>query len=153
MADFIDRRILATFAALVVLPIALGTAVYVGWRSPSLLVFDWMAFFGIPETAFRPVANLPLPLLYSFPDGCWVFAGTSWMLLIWRRVHPWVFVFVVLGVGGEVGQCVGIVPGTFDWNDIACYVGGFLLSCMGCGYAKTLCVDNRSVGHGRACSG
>jgi len=149
----VNLRILSSFAALVVLPVALGTTVYVGWRSTSLLVFDWMAFFGIPNNVFRPAANLPQTLLYSFPDGCWVFAGTSWMLLIWRRIHPWVSVFAVLAIGGEVGQRFGLVPGTFEWNDIAFYVGGFISACIGYKYEKALFVDNRAIGHDRACSG
>ena len=146
-------RMLLTFASLVVLPIVLGTVVYVGWRPTNLLVFDWMAIFGIPEKVFRPTLSLPETLLYSFPDGCWVFAGTSWMLMIWRRIHPWIFVFVLLGVGSEFGPRIGLVPGTFEWNDIAFYIGGFTLSCIGYKYEKTLFFDNRSIGNGRACCG
>lgn len=146
-------RILSTFAALVVLPIALGSAVYIGWRSTTLFVFDWMSLFGIPDEVFRPAVNLPRTVLYSFPDACWVFAGTCWMLLIWRRIHPWVFVFAVLGIGGEVGQGIGLVPGTFEWNDIEFYVGGFIFACIGYKYAKTLFIGNCSIDHDRACSG
>tara|TARA_R110002096_G_scaffold13704_1_gene48174 strand:+ start:606 stop:1091 length:486 start_codon:yes stop_codon:yes gene_type:complete len=137
----------------IVVPIASGAIVYVGWRSTDLLVFDWLAWLGIPEDVFRPDIQLPRWLLYSFPDGCWVFAGTSWMLLIWRRLHAWVYIFAVLGIGGEIGQGLGYVPGTFDWNDISFYVGGFLLSYLGYEYAKTRFIDGRFTGHGGACCG
>ena len=33
-----------------------------------------------------------------------------------------------LGVGSEFGQLVNIVPGTFDWYDVAAYVGGYVLA-------------------------
>jgi len=148
-----NLRGISTFGLLVVLPVAVGALIYVGWRSPTLLVFDWMTFCGIPLNAFRPSATLPHPILYSLPDGCWVLAGTSWMLLIWRRLHPWVFVFAVLGIGGEFGQAVHLVSGTFDWNDVAFCAGGCVLSLLGCTYVETLSIDNRPVDHGRACCG
>ena len=75
------------------------------------------------------------------------------MLLIWGRIHAWVFVFAVLGVSGEIGQWTGLVPGTFDWNDIVFHVVGFILACKGHEYAKARSIDNRTVGYGRACSG
>jgi len=144
---------ISMFGAFVILPIALGTVIYVGWRTTSLLVFDWMAICGIPADVFRPAANLPQPLLYSLPDGCWVFAGTSWMLIIWRRLHAWVFIFAALAIGGEFGQAVQIVPGTFEWNDITFYTGGFILALIGHKYAQTLFIYNRPIGHGRTCCG
>jgi len=141
----------AMFAIFVLLPIAIGTAIYVGWRSPSLVVFDWMAYCGIPADSFRPSVSLPQSILYSLPDACWVFAGTSWMLLIWRGLHPWAFVFIVLGVGGEFGQAILVVPGTFDWNDMFFYVGSFTLATIGYTYAKALFINDGSFDYGRTC--
>jgi len=141
------------FSAFVLLPIAIGIAIYVGWRTTSLLIFNWMAFLGIPHDVFRPAVNLPPTILYSLPDGCWVLAGTSWMLLIWQRFHPWIFVFAALAIGGEFGQAVHLVPGTFEWTDIAFYLGGFVLASVGYKHAQTLFINRRTVGHGRPCCG
>ena len=149
-SDF--AKAFAVFAVFVLLPISAGTLVYVGWRPTSLLVFDWMEVMGIPRDVFRPAVNPPGPILYSFGDGAWVFAGTSWMLLIWQRLHPWVFVFFVLGLGGEVGQALGLVPGTFDWGDVASYIAAFVLACMGVRYAQTFVFDNRVADNGCSCS-
>ena len=146
-------RTVLMFAAFVLLPIAIGTAVYVGWRTTSLLVFDWMSFLGIPHDVFRPTISLPAPILYSLPDGCWVFAGTSWMLLIWRGFHPWAFVIAALAIGGEFGQAVQLVPGTFEWTDIAFYLGGFVVAFIGFKHAQTLFINGRIVGYGRPCCG
>jgi hypothetical protein len=143
------RQNISMFGAFVILPIAFGTAIYVGWRTTSLLVFDWMAICGIPVDVFRPHTNIPQVLLYSLPDGCWVFAGTSWMLIIWRRLHAWVFIFAGLAIGGEFGQAFQIVPGTFEWNDITFYTGGFILALIGHEYAQTLFVYHRLASHGR----
>jgi hypothetical protein len=146
-------RNMLIFGAFVLLPLAVGAAIYVGWRTTSLLVFDWMAICGISRDVFRPTVGLPETLLYSLPDGCWVFAGTSWMLIIWRRLHLWVFVFLTLAIGGEFGQALRLVPGTFEWNDIGFYLGGFLLALIGHAHAQTLLIDNRALAHGRTCCG
>ena len=142
------HRYSLVFIAIVAMPIAVGTAVYVGWRTPSLLVFHWMALLGIPHDAFRPDVDLPAPILYSLPDGCWVFSGTAWMLLIWQRSHPWVFVIVALALGGEFGQAVHLVPGTFEWTDVTFYIVGFVLAIVVHKHAKTFLLNRRSPRYG-----
>ena len=112
----------------VVLPIFVGTCIYIGWHSPSLLVFRWIEFSGLEPFIIRPSVELPNWMLYSLPDGCWVYAATSLMLLVWNRFVPWVWLSVVLAVASEVGQATGYVTGTFDWRDIYFYVGSFLIA-------------------------
>ncbi len=58
------------------------------------------------------------------------------MLIIWRRLHAWVLIFVVIASGSEFSQAVRVVPGTFDWNDITFYLLGFVLPLIGFKYAK-----------------
>jgi len=135
------------FATFVVVPLTLGVVVYIGWRSTTLLVFGWMEIVGIPVDIWRSTVTLPPLILYSFPDGCWVFAGTSWMFLIWKRLNSWVAVFVLLGTGSEVGQGVGIIPGTFEWNDLTSYIAGFTISCIGHHYAKMYTLNDRLANH------
>jgi len=48
--------------------------------------------------------------------------------MIWGRMTAWVFTGVVLAVGAELGQLIGIVPGTYDHLDMAFYVGAFILA-------------------------
>src|SRR5687768_6416071 len=76
----------------------------------------------------RPAVPLPHWLLYSLPDGCWVYAYTSWMMLIWGRPVLWVWSGVILAVGAELGQLLGPVPETYDNLDMAFYVGAFILA-------------------------
>jgi len=149
-ARVLNRRMALAFTALVVVPLAVGTAVYVGWRSTTILVFDGMALVGIPADVFRPSVELPRTILYSLPDGCWVFAGTAWMLLIWRRIHPWVFAIAVIALAGEFAQALGWVRGTFEWNDVVFYLGGFVLALIGHAHAQTLLISDRCAGHGSA---
>jgi hypothetical protein len=108
-------------------PLFVGAWIYVSWRSPNLLVFDWLYALNIDPTPIRTNREIPHFIEYCLPDGCWVYAGTSWMLLIWRRISLWVYLYLALGVGGELGQLMGIVPGTFEMLDIVACVFGFLV--------------------------
>jgi hypothetical protein len=113
-----------------VLPVVLGAAIYVLFRSPRLRVFDWLHALGLGEAVpaarawARPAAeHLPGWLLYSAPDGLWVYGLTGCLALAWRGApgrarRLWLCVGVVLGVGGELGQLVGLVPGVFDPADV-----------------------------------
>jgi hypothetical protein len=71
---------------------------------------------------------IPYIVEYCLPNGFWVYAGTSWMLLVWQHSTPWVYLYLVLGIGMEFGQLIGIVPGTFEWLDILACLLGFIVS-------------------------
>lgn len=121
----------------VVLPTAIGTGVYLLFRTPTLLVFDWLDAVGLCEPVMsmrRYLSDVQPPdwLLYSLPDGIWVYAATAWLAIIWRRspCWPWLSVPVVLAVGTEAGQAIGLVPGTHQHLDVVFYVGGFLLALL-----------------------
>jgi hypothetical protein len=116
-------------------PTALGASIYLLFRSPNLVVFRWLDAVGLRDAVMTwrtSVSDVHLPewLLYSAPDGLWVFATTSWIIHIWRGKPPWPWLLsgVALGVGSELGQAMGIVPGTYQHEDIVVYVAGFLLA-------------------------
>lgn len=94
----------------VALPVIVGAAIYVLFRSPRLRVFHWLQAVGLGgavEAArgwARPAAEyLAEWLLYSAPDGLWVYGLTACLALVWR---------------GEPGRtrrawlCVGVAPGS-----------------------------------------
>lgn len=120
-----------TFFLLVIrvaLPIAVGASIYIGWRSPDLQVFHWIENLGAASLIVRPTTPIASWMLYSLPDGLWCLAFTNWMLLIWNRAVPWVWTGVILGVTTELGQLLGIVPGTYELLDIGFYTGGFVFA-------------------------
>ena len=126
-----------SFAIHVVMPIAIGAMIYVLFRTTTLLVFDWLETVRLlqPSLHLRQACSeirLPDWLLYSLPDGLWVYALTSWMILIWDRKPPlpWLLVGIALGLGGELGQLMGIVPGTYQNLDMIFYTAGFLAACL-----------------------
>ena len=125
----------------VIVPLVLGTSVYVLFRDTSLLVFDWMATFGILDVIlyWRTEVSfcrtfLPNHLLYSFPDGCWVWSMTAVYRSFWNwntfKGGFWISLGCLLGIGSEFGQLLGWVPGHFDWWDIWYMTIGFILPCV-----------------------
>ena len=119
------------------LPVSVGAYVYLAYRSTTLLAYQALArlglgaaLAGLREHAPKLLAPLERELLFTLPDGLWVYALTACMILIWGRRNaglpsPWILVGFVLGAGGEVGQRVGLVPDTFDILDLAAIILGF----------------------------
>ena len=122
-------RLLLT-TSVVVLPLVLGGLIYLAWRSPSLLMFQWAETLGVSShvqelRAFAgPLAPyVPGWVFFSFPDGAWVYSATAAYLVVWRAKWSteaafWVLLPVAMGVGSELGQWFGVVPGTFDFVDL-----------------------------------
>jgi hypothetical protein len=64
----------------------------------------------------------------------------------------WILGGVILGFGGELGQLLGWVPGTFDVIDLLFYIVGFLLA-VACAGAILRQLDrhkNHAGPHGNA---
>lgn len=119
----------------VVFPTAVGAGIYLLFRTPTLLVFRWLEAVSLSQPLFalrEHLSGIQLCdwLLYSLPDGIWVYASTAWIAIIWGRSPSWIWLFVpvALAVGGEVGQAIRFVPGTYQHLDMLFYVGGFLLA-------------------------
>jgi hypothetical protein len=128
----------------VLMPLVVGGCIYLLWRAPTLLMFSWAAWLGLAggvdfaRAAAAPVSTyLPAGILFTLPDAAWVYAWTAHFGLLWmgeRRstATTWTMLGLVLAAGGEVGQLLGVVPGTFDAADlvavfIAAGIAGFRL--------------------------
>jgi hypothetical protein len=130
-------RLLVTVA----LPLLAGGLIYLLWRTPDGWIFRAFEQLGlsgavaaIQQWAGAVKPRLPWWFLYSLPDGLWVFAGTSWMALIWsgsrhrRAAALWIALCPALAVGGEVAQLHPAVSGTFALLDLLFYALGALLA-------------------------
>jgi len=118
------------FAVHVFFPIAFGAFIYLTWRSTRLKAFDWFESWGLKDsviwlrTAFHGWdESLPEWFLFALPDGLWCYAATAFFARTWadqdtRWAWGWTLLAPALGCGGEIGQVIGIVPGTFDWWDL-----------------------------------
>lgn len=122
------------------LPILAGGLVYLLFRDERLWMFRWAGWVGLDGViAAARVHSLPhraaLPdwLLFSAPDGVWVFASTAFFARLWHdgpRVLRvlWIGIGPAMAIGGELGQALGPVPGTFDPADLAFYAGAAVLA-------------------------
>lgn len=121
---------LSSNAFTVLAPLLLGGMIYLLWRSHSLLMFAWFHSLGLsaPLDACRAVAAptaalFPATVLYSLPDALWVFSFSSFLGFVWihqsrRTAILWMLLPPTLAIGGEIGQALHIVPGTFDTEDL-----------------------------------
>ena len=137
MSSSLNRR---TFVTDVLLPLLLGGLIYLLFRSETLFMFRWAESVGAGDAlyAVRLVTSAAFPelpgwVLYSLPDGIWVYAGTVQFRLIWRNesdwpANVWRWLIFILALASEVGQALGFVPGTFDWVDAVFIVLGGLLA-------------------------
>ena len=108
----------------------LGSAVYILFRPTSLLMFRWADNLGlmVPIHALRmhciSVANyLPYWFIYSSPLAFWVAAYLLFIKAIWwKSTNPWRYFWFwcipLISVISEIGQYLGLIPGTFDPVDL-----------------------------------
>lgn len=114
----------------VVLPLSTGGLVYLLARPPGLRLFVWLESAGLSDGLARArdvchplVLALPSWLLFSLPNALWLYAFAWLLSALWehratRASLPWLLVAPALGLGWELGQRVGVVPGTFDLLDL-----------------------------------
>jgi hypothetical protein len=119
--------------------IGLGSVIYLLWRSDSLTLFVWLdrlglesQVVGIRHSASWLSAYMPGYVLYSVPNALWFFAGMLVFDSIWGARSNgkilWISIFSTVAVGCEVAQGLRLIPGTFDWADLALMaLGGCLV--------------------------
>jgi len=76
--------------------------------------------------------NLPNIILYSLPDGLWLFSYISFILLLWKNEIKnenlfWILIIPLISLVSELGQLTNFVPGTFDFSDLLVYFLGTIL--------------------------
>lgn len=128
-------RIAEVVLSFVVLTV--GGLIYVGYRDKSLLMFRWFEKLGISNEvdAFREFVNsggIYGWVKYCLPDGLWLFAYMFLIGSIWGDSKSWrsyVFLYSlpIVALISEILQYFGLLPGTFDWMDIASYLFAILL--------------------------
>lgn len=108
-----------------------GGLIYVSWRCETLVMFTWFEHLGIarPIDVLRNAMSgyshlLPGWFLYSLPDALWLFSGLVIFDAIWGQTNKfskvlWLFILWIVAIGVEVGQALRLLPGTFDFHDVA----------------------------------
>lgn len=117
----------------VLVPLLVGGGLYFGYRPTCLLMFEWADYLHLTTyvDVFREYcATLNYTpsrfTLYCVPDGVWVHSMTATYLSIWdneyRKGLVWILFGLILGVGSELGQLLGLIGGVFDLHDVIAYV-------------------------------
>ncbi len=123
------------------LPIFIGASIYLLFRKDTLLVFSWIDYIGaseivsfIRDNVFFIRKYIPGFILYSLPDGIWVYSGTVAFAIIWKN-YPnnflcvfWITLSFSCAIVAEILQLFGIVNGTFCSLDILSYILFFCLA-------------------------
>ena len=116
-----------------------GSLIYILFRSSSLKMFIWFERINILDVienirnfTFIYSNNLPNFILYSLPDGLWLFSYVSLVLYLWKNELKsenlfWVFSIPLISIISELGQIFKIITGTFDIIDLLMYVLGTIL--------------------------
>lgn len=109
-----------------------GGLIYIIYRDKSLLMFDWFNSIGI-SNEIDGLRNLFQGdgiygwVKYSLPDGLWIFSYMFLIDAIWdgerNIVSKWFLWFLpIVAILSECLQYFGLLPGVFDWMDMACYM-------------------------------
>lgn len=121
------------------LTLIVGGLIYISFRVDSLVMFRWFCSFSLKnlidslrEMTLVYKSFLPDWLLYSLPDGLWVFSYVSLILLLWDNELSglnifWIFLMPILAIASELGQLLNLIPGTFDIIDLIFYILGTIM--------------------------
>lgn len=123
----------------VFLPILIGGSLYVAFRSKTIRLFDWFERIGLAESlhGFRAIfipykENIPSWIYYSLPDGLWVYAFASALMIYWNqeieKVKYWLLIPIVSATFLEIAQGLKLLQGTFDFLDLVFTVLALILS-------------------------
>ncbi len=136
MTEFINHTKMRTviFASLIFLS---GAMIYILFRPTHLLMFNWLDIIGLMDfvNSIRPNSSvIPEWVIYSLPDGLWLFSYCIFIGCIWnfelKRCFCVLMVLPIYAMTHEIMQKVRIVSGTFDWIDLAAYLTAFVLGCF-----------------------
>lgn len=128
-------RIEKTILSLLIL--CVGGLIYIGFRDKSLLMFTWFNHLGLTEHigTVRNIFNSEGVYGWvknSLPDGLWLFSYMFLVDVIWNgsksvTSHVFIYYLPLLALLSEILQYWGVVPGVFDWIDVASYLLAILL--------------------------
>ena len=131
------NRIVASSVASVCL--ILGSAIYILFRPTSLLMFHWADGLSLTHSvqlmraSASGLANLvPAWFVFSLPFALWVLAYLFFIEAVWAHSQSWArFLWFwsvpLIAIGAELSQITHIIPGSFDWGDLATIILAIVL--------------------------
>ena len=119
-------KTIIVFIAMIALSV--GGMIYVFFRPGSIIMFKWFPFLGAIHQQVSMFCTVCLPdfLVYSIPDGLWLFSYILLIGVIWNfNYHRCIFLIMLLPVYAilhEMLQLYHMVPCYFDILDFFVYV-------------------------------
>jgi len=114
----------------VLLPLFIGGMIYILWRPTTLKLFSWSELAGLSKLIYKLRRNfnslkisIPEVVIFSLPNGLWVYSYTAFMGFLWLDVIPcklkwlWIFAAIILSIITEIAQLFNYLQGTFDIFD------------------------------------
>lgn len=126
------------FLLYAVFPVLVGSFLYLFRPSLPLLV-DFLPSYLVNalEDFRKPLITVEFPLwiIYNLPDFLWLFSMQSLMLITWGfKARPdnlfWLLLLPAIAVLSEIGQHFHLIPGRFDWADVAAYMLASIFSAI-----------------------
>ncbi len=121
-------RALKIFAGLIFLLI--GSYLYLKFRSETLLMFKWAKDLGLDfivssiRGSFEELNSDRMEyIIFSAPFGLWVISFSCFIGAIWHKDNSLSAIILrlfvpVIAISSELLQFVGLLPGTYDTNDL-----------------------------------
>ncbi len=132
------------------LPVIVGGLIYLTYRTDTLTMFGWFSKIGLSDffdllRSNKYLQNLTIPnwIKFSLPDALWLFSFNYILLTLWsfnvnRQSVFWLFLAPTIGLFSEIGQLMGVVPGTFDLVDLALLLIATLLPFLSINNLKSI---------------
>ena len=123
-----------------ILPIIIGTLIYLFYRKTSLLIFQWIDVINIKQVIislrelFNPENNIYSNFLtHNLPDALWVYSFTSFLIIIYdiQKNCNMIIIYcipLIIAITSEVFQLIDLIPGTFDYIDCISYISSSFIS-------------------------
>lgn len=124
------------------LALGLGITVYLLFRSRNLFYYNFIRYTAFAngvdksrEIAWRYRSSIPNWVIYSLPDGLWIFA--LGIAIMYNKYSYWRLQLLYGIMFGSVilMECIqgwfgghGTFLGTFDADDVKCYIYGFIIA-------------------------
>jgi len=117
----------------------LGSAIYVFFRPTTLLMFHWADTLSLahPIGVMRASASglerlFPAWFVFSLPFALWVLSYLFFIEAVWACSQSWTrlvwfWCIPLIAISSELAQIKHIIPGSFDWEDLAAIIFAVIL--------------------------
>lgn len=107
----------------IILPIFVGSTIYVLFREKTLLMFDWFSYLkldfiidSLRNNFYGYRIYIPKSILFSLPDALWVYSFTMFLSIYFKNIILLSIIFIG-SIITEISQ-LWFVVGTFDIYDV-----------------------------------